>query len=172
MIGYPPAVETTRELLLEQLGKLLTIEETLARRMLPELKQELSDDQLKSAVSDHLTETRTHVQRLRQAFEALDEAPAGRPADGLHGLEEERSSQAKEIAPALREGFNAAAAMGVEHYEINAYEAAIRLAEPLGLQEVVDRLRTTLGEEVAALEQLAAQADRLAKQAVDEPAVR
>jgi len=168
MIGYPPAVETARDLLLEQLGKLLTIEETLSRRMLPELKQEISDDQLKSVVSEHLEETRRHVERVRQAFDAMGASPSGRPADGLHGLDEERSSKAKDIAPSVRAGFNAAAAMGVEHYEINAYEAAMRLGDALGLGDVTGLLRATLDEEVAALGKLAAHADRLAQQGAEE----
>jgi ferritin-like metal-binding protein YciE len=172
MIGYPPAVETARELLTEQLGRLLTIEETLARLLLPQLKQAVDDEQLQAAVAEHLEQTRTHVQRVRDAFAALDRAPSGRPAAGLEGLEEERSSAVEEIAPSQRDGFNAAAAMGVEHYEINAYETAIRLAEGLGLGDVSSLLRATLDEEVAALGKLAAQADRLAREAAEEPTVR
>jgi ferritin-like metal-binding protein YciE len=172
MIGYPPAVETARELLTEQLGRLLTIEEMLARRLLPQLKQEVDDEQLQAAVAEHLEETRGHVQRVRDAFAALDSSPSGRPATGLEGLAEERSSNAENIAPSQRDGFNAAAAMGVEHYEINAYEAAIRLAEGLGLGDVSGLLRATLDDEVAALGKLAAQADRLARQAAGEPTVR
>jgi ferritin-like metal-binding protein YciE len=171
MTGYPPEIETARGLLLEQLGKLLTIEEALARRIAPELEQEVSDDELKSVISEHLEQTRTHVQRVREAFETLGESPSGRPAHGLHGLQTERHSKAQELAPSLRGGFDTAAAMGVEHYEINAYEAAIRLADALRLDDVTALLRTTLGEEVDALGKLAEQADRLAHQAVEEPAV-
>lgn len=169
---FPPSVESARELLLQQLGKLLTIEETLARLVLPKLKLELSEEGLRSAVSAHLEETREHVERVRAAFEQLGEQPAGQPAKGLDGLHEERSSDVGPVAPALRPGLDAAAAMGVEHYEINAYEAAIRLGETLGLDEVSDLLRTTLHEEVDALEQLAGEADRLARQAVEQPTVR
>jgi ferritin-like metal-binding protein YciE len=168
----PPSVETPRQLLLELLGKLLTVEETLVRRMLPQLKQEASDDQVQSAVSEHLEESRTHVERVRSAFEELGETPAGKPAEGLQGLDEERSSKAPHIAPALREGFNVAAAMGVEQYEINAYEAAIRIAEGDGEMKVGELLRATLDEEVAALKKLASHADRLAVQAAVEPTVK
>ena len=46
--------------------------------------------------------------------------------------------------------------MGTEHYEINAYEAAIRLADALGAEEVAGLLRANLDQEVAALEKLGA----------------
>lgn len=170
-VKLPPQVETPRDLLVQELGKLLTIEETLAKRVLPELQKEIKDEQLSSAVSHHLEETRKHVERVKEAFSALQEEPAGAPALGLDGLRTEREQGVSQIAPALRGGFNCAAAMGTEHYEINAYEAAIRVAEAMGAAEVGDLLRTNLREEVAALETLAVHADRLAKQAVDEPTV-
>ena len=52
--------------------------------------------------------------------------------------------------------------MGAEHYEINAYEAAIRLADAAGATEIGQLLRANLEEEIQALEKLGAQADRLA----------
>ena len=72
---------------------------------------------------------------------------------------------------AIRPETEIAAAMGTEHYEINAYEAAIRLADALGADGVGGRLRANLEQEVAALEKLGKHADRLAKQAVEERTV-
>jgi len=164
-VQLPPQVETPRDLLLHDLGKLLTIEETLAKRILPGLQKELQDEQLSTAVSLHLEETRKHVDRVKEAFSALQEEPSGKPAVGLDGLRTEREEGVKQIAPALRDGFNCAAAMGTEHYEINSYEPAIRIAEALGEAEVGELLRANLGEEVAALDKLAAHADRLAREA-------
>jgi ferritin-like metal-binding protein YciE len=164
----PPQVESARGLLLEQLGKLLTVEETLAKRVLPQLVQQIQDEQLSAAVSQHLVETRTHVGNLQRAFLALGEVPAGRPAPGLDGLVAERESKVTDLVPALRGGFDCAAAMGTEQYEINAYEAAIRLADALGAEEVSSLLRAVLDQEVAALEKLGAQAGRLAVLAADQ----
>jgi ferritin-like metal-binding protein YciE len=170
-VKLPPQVETARDLLVHQLGKLLTIEETLAKRILPSLQQEIQDEKLSTAVSQHLEETRRHVERVKEAFSALQEEPSGSPAIGLDGLRTEREEGVTQIAPALRGGFDCSAAMGTEHYEINAYEAAIRIAEALGVAEVADLLRANLDEEVAALEKLATHADRLANEAVAEPTV-
>jgi ferritin-like metal-binding protein YciE len=167
----PPHVESARDLLLEELGKLLTIEETLAKRVLPQLVQQTQDEQLAAAVSEHLEQTRTHVGNVQRAFVALGEVPAGKPAAGLDGLVQERESKVSDVVPGLRGGFDCAAAMGAEHYEINSYEAAIRLADALGAEEVAGLLRAVLDQEVAALAKLGQQADRLAKLGVEQRTV-
>ena len=163
-----PHVESGRDLLLEELGKLLTIEETLVKVMLPELLLELKDDELKQAVQEHLEETRGHVGNVKEAFLALGAMPTGKPAYGLDGLRTEHKAAAPQVVPAARPAVHVAAAMGTEHYEINAYEAAIRLADALGAEDVGGLLRANLSQEVAALQKLGEQADRLAKQAVEE----
>lgn len=171
-LKMPPQVETARDLLLEDLGKLLTTEETLARRVLPLLVHEIKDDELRQVVQQHLEETYTHVARVKEAFAALESEPSGRPALGLDGLVRERESTVLDVAAGLRPGVTCSAAMGAEHYEINAYEAAIRLADALGAEDVGGLLRANLDQEVAALEKLARHADRLARLAVEEPAIR
>lgn len=164
-VKLPPEVEDERGLLLEQLGRLLTIEETLARLVLPHLVQELDDQELKGVVEEHLGETRTHASNVKRAFLALGEAPAGKPAYGLDGLRTEHQATAPKVAAGLRPGIHCAAAMGTEHYEINAYEAVIRLADALGAEDVGGLLRANLDQEVAALGKLGEQAERLAKEA-------
>jgi ferritin-like metal-binding protein YciE len=160
----PPSVDSGKKLLLEQLGQLLTVETTLAKLVLPHLAQTIMDDDLKQLVRKHLSETKTHVENVKQAFKALGAEPAGKPGPGLDGLRAERETKVGEIAPGLRAGFDCAAARGTEHYEINLYDAAIRVATALGEGDVADLLRTNLAQETGALEQLAAQADRLAQQ--------
>jgi len=171
-VNLPPQVESARDLLLEHLGRLLTVEETLAKRVLPSLAREIKDEELKAAIEEHLGQTRTHVQRVKEAFAALHEEPRGKPALGLDGLGVERESLVPEVVPALRDGVNCEAAMGSEHYEINAYDAAIRLAEALDLTDVGGLLRANLADETAALEQLAGQSERLTRLGVEQPATK
>jgi len=170
-LKLPPQVESARDLLLEELGKLLTIEETLAKLVLPELLQELKDPELKKLVQKHLEETRGHAGNVKEAFLALGEVPAGKPAYGLDGLRTEHKAAAPQVVPGARGAVHVAAAMGTEHYEINAYEAAIRLADALGADDVGGRLRANLEQEIAALQKLGEQADRLAKLAVEKRTV-
>ena len=162
VVQQQPQVESQVELLLEELGLLLTVEETLTKVVLPKLVLELSDVELKQVVREHLDETRGHAGRIKEAFLALGRAPTGRPALGLDGLRSEHDSTAPKVHPSLRGGVHCAAAMGTEHYEINAYEAAIRLAASLGAEDVERLLRANLEQEIGALGKLGEQADRLA----------
>jgi ferritin-like metal-binding protein YciE len=168
-VKLPPQIETARDLLLDRLGALLTAEETLVRRVMPQLVRQIEDEELKRAVAAHLEESRGHIGNLQRAFLALGVEPTGSPSPGLDGLVAERESKVADVWPGIRAGFDCAAAMGAEHYEINAYEASIRLADALGAEEVGGLLRATLEQEIAALEELGVQADRLAKLAVDQP---
>ena len=170
-LKLPPQVESGRDLLLEELGKLLTIEETLVRLVLPELLLEVKDEQLKQLVQEHLEQTRGHVGNVKEAFLALGAMPAGKPAYGLDGLRTEHKAAAPHVVPGARGSVHVSAAMGTEHYEINAYEAAIRLADALGAEDVGGLLRANLEQEVAALGKLGQQADRLAQDAVGQRTV-
>ena len=159
----PPRVRSTRELLVDDLQRLLTVETTLAKVMLPKLMGEVEDDELKSALEQHLDETRTHGEKLAQAFQALGEEKAGKDAPGLDGLKHEHDEGARQISPALRDGFDAGAAIGSEHYEIAIYSTALLLAESLGEQEVATALGENLEQEFAALKKLERIAERLAR---------
>jgi ferritin-like metal-binding protein YciE len=170
-VPRPPRIAHARDLLIKDLRKLLTTEEMLSRSMLPKMQQEISDEELKSAVSEHLEQTRAHVENVRKAFASLDTSPSGADAKGLEGLNQERESTVQDLQPALRDGFNASAAVGTEHYEIASYEAAIRLADAAGEQEVARLLHENLKQEVDALNKLAQHATRLAEQGAKKPAV-
>ena len=171
VLKAPPQIENSRDLLLEELGRLLTVEETLARLVLPQLLLELEDDELRQVVQDHLDQTRGHVGNVKEAFLALGAVPAGRPALGLDGLRSEHEATAPQVVPGARPSVHVAAAMGTEHYEINAYEATIRLADALGAEDVGGLLRANLHQEVDALSKLGKLADRLAQGAVEQRTV-
>ncbi len=166
----PPRVTTTRELLVLDLKRLLTVEETLAKVMLPKLLQEVQDEELKTALEEHLEQTRQHADNLREAFEKLGETPAGEDAPGLDGLKQEHESGVEKVAPALRDGFDAGAAIGSEHYEIAVYSSALLVAQEVS-SDVAGVLRENLDEEFAALKKLETIAERLAHEASEQRAV-
>jgi ferritin-like metal-binding protein YciE len=168
----PPQIESADALLRKQLGKLLTIEEALARTVLPKLQQEAQDKQLQQAFAEHLEQTRGHADNVRTAFAELGASAGGGDDKVLDAAKQQREQDVRQLVPALRDGFNASTAMGTEHHEIAEYETAIRLAEALGHERVAALLRANLGQEVEALEKLGLHATRLAEQGANEPAVR
>jgi ferritin-like metal-binding protein YciE len=89
-VQLPPQVESLHDLLLRELAKLLTIEEMLAKVMLPKLQLEVQDEELKQAVNEHLEQTRMHVEHVKSAFASLGAQPKGEDAAGLDGLKKER----------------------------------------------------------------------------------
>jgi ferritin-like metal-binding protein YciE len=159
----PPTVTSPRDLLVDDLKRLLTVETTLAQVMLPKLIQEVQNAELKSALEEHHAETKVHVENVRRAFEQLGEEPEGKDAPGLDGLKQEHEEGSSEVAPALRETFDAGAAIGSEHYEIAIYSSALLLARAAGEQEVESLLGTNLEQEFAALKKLEGIAEQLAR---------
>ena len=96
----------------------------------------------------HETETEEHVTRLEKVFKEIDETPTGKTCDaiiGIIGEGQEVMKQFKDV-PALDAGL-LAAAQAVEHYEIARYGTLKTWAGELGLNESVQLLETTLGEE-------------------------
>jgi ferritin-like metal-binding protein YciE len=150
----PPRLEKPRDLLLDDLKRLLTVETTLARTMLPKLLQEVQNEDLKKALQQHHQETKQHVTNVQEAFEKLGERPEGKGAPGLDGLKQEHATGVSAVAPALREFFDACAAIGSEHYEIAIYSSALLLARSCGEHEVESLLGANLEQEFAALKKL------------------
>lgn len=146
-----PAVNSLRELLVEELRDIYDAEKRLTKA-LPKISKAAAHDELKSAIDAHLEETREHVIRLEQAFEALDTPARAKTCAAMKGLIEEGDEHAGEDY--ADEGLKDAAIIGsaqrVEHYEIAAYGTAIAHAKLLELDDVVALLESTLEEEKAA----------------------
>jgi ferritin-like metal-binding protein YciE len=157
-----PSVTSSRDLLVDDLKRLLTVETTLAKTMLPKLIEEVSDDELKSALEAHLDETRAHVDNVKAPLQELGQDEGGKDAPALEGLKREHDSGISEVAPDLRDSFDAGAAIGTEHYEIAIYSSAVLLAEANGDGKVATLLEENLDQEFAALKKLEAISERLA----------
>jgi ferritin-like metal-binding protein YciE len=159
----PPRISNERDLLLAELGRLLSVEETLARVVLPKLERQVEDEKLARCFADHARETRGHAENLRRAFRRLGAEPGGADAAGLDGLTQEQGITSGKLAPALLPFYDACAAVATERYELSGYEAAIAIASALGEAEVVRLLEANRAEDAAALEQLQTQVSRLAQ---------
>ena len=166
----PPRVNSPRELLLDDLKRLLTVETMLARTMLPKLIQEVQNSDLKSALQQHHEETKQHVKKVEQVFEQLGEKPQGKDAPGLEGLKQEHASGVSQVSASLRESFDAGAAIGSEHYEIAIYSSAVLIAESLGEQEAAQLLGANLEQEFTALKKLEGIAQQLAQKGAEHAA--
>jgi ferritin-like metal-binding protein YciE len=143
-----------RELLVDELKDLYSAETQLVKA-LPKVAKHTSTPSLKEAITNHLEETRGHVERLQQIAEILDCKVTGKKCKGMEGLLEEGDELLNaEGNEAVLDAGIVAAAQRVEHYEMAAYGSARTMAELLGHEDVVALLQQTLDEEKAADQKL------------------
>jgi ferritin-like metal-binding protein YciE len=134
-------------------------------KALPKMIKAVENEQLRAALTSHLEETRTQVDRLEQVFEACELRSRGKHCSGMAGIIEEGAELVEEggDAEVLDAGI-IAAAQRVEHYEITAYGTLIAWAEALGHTSAVSLLQATLKEEKAADQKLTVLAESAVNQ--------
>jgi ferritin-like metal-binding protein YciE len=125
--------------------------ETQLLDALPKMAEAASSNQLKSAFSHHLEETRQHVSRLERIFQQIGENSSGETCEAMKGLIKEGEILVKaEGEPDVRDAGLIGAAQRVEHYEIAGYGTARSLARRLGESQIAETLQQTLNEEAEA----------------------
>jgi ferritin-like metal-binding protein YciE len=149
------SIDSMKTLLVDELRDIYDAERRLTKAI-PKLAKKATNDQLRSALEEHLDETEQQVQRLEQAFEHLGERAKAKPCAGMRGLIEEGDEHVGEDYEDddLRDAVIIGSAQRVEHYEIAAYGTAIAHARLLEQEDVVELLEESLGEEKAADEKL------------------
>ncbi|MFL5330738.1 MAG: ferritin-like domain-containing protein [Gemmataceae bacterium] len=136
-----------RDVLVDGLKDLLNAENQLVKA-LPKMAKAASSEELREAFTEHLDQTRTHVQRLEQVFEKMGMTARGKTCEAMKGLIEEGQNIIEEDGdPSAKDAALICAAQKVEHYEIASYGCAHTFANNLGLDEVAELLNMTLEEE-------------------------
>jgi ferritin-like metal-binding protein YciE len=147
---------TLHEMLVDEIKDLYHAEKQLTKA-LPKMAKAANHDDLREAFETHLDETKEHVARLEEVFEALGEKVKAKPCAGMAGIiEEGRQTMDEDLEGAVMDAALIAAAQRAEHYEIGAYGTCLEWARVLGLGQVVSLLETTLEDENAADKKLTA----------------
>ena len=151
--------------LIDELRDLYSAENQLVKA-LPKMAKGTSSPELKELFTEHLEQTKGHVDRLKQVFEQLGEKPTGELCKGMEGLVKEGQEQLEsDEEGATKDVCITGAALRVEHYEIAGYTAAIAIATSLGHDEIVALLTETLHEEEEAGEKVLEQSRSLIEEA-------
>lgn len=157
-----------QSVLTEELRDLYSAENQLVKA-LPKMAKGTSDPELKNLFTEHLEQTKGHVERLKQIFQQLGEKPTGKLCVGMEGLVKEGQEQLQsDEEGATKDVGIASAALRVEHYEMAGYTAAIGIAKQLGEREIVSLLTETLNEEKEAGKKVLAQSKPLLAEAASE----
>lgn len=138
-----------QELFVDELRDVYDAEKQIVKA-LPKVIRAASSANLRSALEEHLEQTRGQVERLEQVFEHLELKARGKHCTGMEGILEEGKDliNEKEKGEVLDAGL-IAAAQRVEHYEISVYGTLASWARQLGMDEPVTLLEQTLEEEKA-----------------------
>jgi ferritin-like metal-binding protein YciE len=118
----------------------------------PSMIEASSSTELRSALEQHLEETRTHVTRLERIFALIGTDAKTEDNDIIDEMTDaaEDMVSATEDETPLRDAVLILSGNQVEHYEIASYGSLASFARQLGLHEAVGLLEQTLKEEKAA----------------------
>ena len=118
-------------------------------KALPKMQKAATSEKLAQAIDEHLAQTKEHVVRLEQVFEALGKKAQAKKCDAMEGLVKEGESVVEETedGSATRDVGIIVSAQKVEHYEIATYGSLVQLAKTMGNDEVAAILAKTLEEE-------------------------
>ena len=135
-------VKSLRELFEIELHYAYDCEQKRVEKGLPSMIENARSPELRTALQQHLGETRNHVARLERVFGVLGVEPDTKGNDIL----DEMMSAAKDSVSNIEESSVRDAALIlngnlVEHYEIALYGDLVSFARNLGLQERSARLR-------------------------------
>lgn len=144
-------IESLRQLFETELRYTYDCEQKLVKKGLPTMISNATSPQLKSALEEHLEETRHHVTRLERIFSTVGSEPKTEDNDIL----DEITSSAKDMIDDIKVDSvrDAAIIVGgnkVEHYEMAIYGSLVAFARQLGFTEAATLLEETLNEEKAA----------------------
>ncbi len=156
---------TLRDLYIDQLKDLYDAENRLTKA-LPKLAKNADSEELRDAIEEHLEQTRSHVDRLKQIFTSLGEKPSGRKCVGMAGiLDEGEEILDEDYEESVMDAAIISAVQRLEHYEIAAYGCAQAWAEILGETQASSLLEKTLDEEKRADQKLTQLAEDINTQA-------
>lgn len=153
-------MDELKDVYMQKLEKVLDIEETIIKN-LPKMISSASNEKLIEGLSDHLSETRGHADRLRKILE-IDGVSGGAARDDAFRLMVENAG--KEISEIedkdVRDAVIIASAQSIEHLEIAKYGTLIKWAQQLEEDSAcVSMLKDTLKEEEAADKNLSSVAE-------------
>jgi len=78
-------IESMQDLFLEQIRDLYDAEERLIKA-LPKMAEAATSSELRTAIEDHLEQTRGQLRRLEQCFAEIGEEPKAETCEAMKGL--------------------------------------------------------------------------------------
>jgi ferritin-like metal-binding protein YciE len=140
-------VQTPHDLFLTEMADMYDAEQRIVQ-MLPQLAQESTDPDVRSAFQHHEQETRHQIQNLEKCFQQLGSQPQRTACYAVQGIKQEHDHFTKESpSPDILCLFDLGGASKTEYYEIASYKGLIEQANLMGHSSVVQLLQENLQQE-------------------------
>ena len=125
--------------------------ENAITKALPKVIDAVTNGELKTALKDHLAETKGQIKTLNAVFKSLGKKASGEKCDAIEGLIKETDGVIKDSKGAVaRHAAIIGCCQSIEHYEISRYGTLREWAKELGQSEAHDLLSGILDQEKAA----------------------
>lgn len=144
-----------------KLGATLKMEQD-ALDQLEELQEKTNREEIRQLLTTHAEETRRHVSNVEECFRLLGEEPDTSANPVTKGLAAEAKASLKKTDDRILDAVIMAGVIESEHLEIATYEVLIPNAGARGAQDVEALLRQNMDDELRALDNAKAIAERLA----------
>lgn len=127
-------------------------EQKLVEKGIPSMIDAANSQELRSALEQHLQETRNHVTRLERVFGIIGAEPKTEDDDIIDEITKtaDKMVSATEDGSPLRDVVLIIGGGHVEHYEMAMYGSLASFARQLGYGDAASLLEQTLNEEKAA----------------------
>jgi ferritin-like metal-binding protein YciE len=125
--------------------------ENAITKALPKVIDAVTNGELKTALKDHLAETKGQIKTLNAVFKSLGKKASGEKCDAIEGLIKETDGVIEDAKGAVaRHAAIIGCCQAIEHYEISRYGTLREWAKELGQSEAHDLLSSILDQEKAA----------------------
>jgi ferritin-like metal-binding protein YciE len=154
-------LNTAEEAYHYKLGSALKMERTVLEKILDDSIEVAEDDGIKQLLRHHQDETRSHIERVEQAFGLLGWEVDDSPCPVIEAIHKEAKVDAKKTDDALVDLMVLAGSMQTEHHEIAMYESLIMQARAMGREDVAGLLQQNLDDEQHTLDEVRRAAERI-----------
>lgn len=143
-----------KDMYVAELQEARSLEEQLTKA-LPKMVEKARDSDLKEAFKGHLSETRTHLDRVERVLQRHEAETETHKDHSMERLVSEADKWAEMVEDGdLRDVGLIASAQRIEHYEMAVYGTLAAWAKQLGFDEDAQDLHAILAEEREADERL------------------
>lgn len=140
-------IESLADAFYSELQDIYSAEQQLVRA-LPKMVKKASCEKLSLAFSEHLEQTKFHVDRVELAFEETGKAAKVKKCEGMAGLiKEAEETMAQDADSDVTDAVIIGLAQKIEHYEIATYGTLCTWAEKLGYTKAKKLLGQNMDEE-------------------------